>query len=43
MQAKRAGLSAALGILLYGESAAPLRLVLIAVIVAAIAGLKLAE
>jgi quaternary ammonium compound-resistance protein SugE len=33
--------AAAVGILYYGESASPLRLVLIATIVAAIAGLKL--
>lgn len=33
--------AAAVGILVYGESASPLRLVLIAVIVAGIAGLKM--
>ena len=35
--------AAALGIIFYGESASPLRLALIAVIVAGIMGLKLAE
>jgi quaternary ammonium compound-resistance protein SugE len=35
--------AAGLGIVVYGESASPLRLALIAVIVAGIAGLKLAE
>jgi quaternary ammonium compound-resistance protein SugE len=35
--------AAALGIMFYGESASPLRLALIAVIVAGIMGLKLAE
>nr|WP_305089050.1 SMR family transporter [Massilia sp. YIM B04103] len=35
--------AAALGILLYGESAAPLRLLLIAAIILAIAGLKLTQ
>jgi quaternary ammonium compound-resistance protein SugE len=35
--------AAGLGIMVYGESASPLRLALIAVIVAGIAGLKLAE